>query len=243
MTQVERESQTSGPVLTRKRLLIVAAAAYLVFLVAFGFMAATADEFPGEADVSDWVQSWRTSWLDTTMKGISAPGSTMVALPLSLAVLAGLFVYGRRIEAVVVLVATGSSTVMNSALKEIIARPRPTSDVVEVLQEFDGFSFPSGHVTYYVVFLGTLVAVLTSPMAATATRTLILVLAAMTLLAIGVSRIYLGAHYWADVVGGYALGAAVVAVSVVIHRLVSVNLAQHETESATLPNRESVTDT
>ena len=215
----------------------------MVFLVAFGFMAATADEFPGEADVSDWVQSWRTSWLDTTMKGISAPGSTMVALPLSLAVLAGLFVYGRRIEAVVVLVATGSSTVMNSALKEIIARPRPTSDVVEVLQEFDGFSFPSGHVTYYVVFLGTLVAVLTSPMAATATRTLILVLAAMTLLAIGVSRIYLGAHYWADVVGGYALGAAVVAVSVVIHRLVSVNLAQHETESATLPNRESVTDT
>lgn len=243
MTQIEMDIRRSGLTLTRKRLLIVTAAAYLVFLVAFGFMAATADEFPGEADVSDWVQSWRTSWLDTTMKGISAPGSTMVALPLSLAVLAGLFVYGRRIEAVVVLISTGSSTVINGALKEIIAKPRPTSDVIEVLQEFDGFSFPSGHVTYYVVFLGTLAAVLTSPMAATATRTLILVLTAVTLLAIGVSRIYLGAHYWADVVGAYAFGAVVVAVSVVIWRLALARQAEHRTPSADSSNGESVTAT
>ena len=242
MTQVARESRTSGPALTRGRLLIVAAA-YLVFLVAFGFIAATADEFPGQADISEWVQSWRTSWLDTIMKGISAPGSKMAAVPLSLAVLAGLFAYGRRLEAVVVLATTGSSAVLNSALKEIIARPRPTSDVVEVLQEFDGFAFPSGHVMYFTVFLGTLVAVLTRPMAPTVTRTLKWVLLAVTLLAIGISRIYLGAHYWADVVGAYAIGAAVIAVSVAIWRLALARQAEHRTPSADSSNGESVTAT
>jgi undecaprenyl-diphosphatase len=80
-------------------------------------------------------------------------------------------------------------------------------------------------------------------MAATATRTLILVLTAVTLLAIGVSRIYLGAHYWADVVGAYAFGAVVVAVSVVIWRLALARQAERRTPSAGSSKDESVTAT
>ena len=70
-----------------------------------------------------------------------------------------------------------------------------------------GWSFPSGHAMGSFVTYGFLAYLLTRvPRVDVPRRTAVAVLAVLVLL-IGFSRIYLGAHYLSDVIGGYAAAA------------------------------------
>jgi len=199
-------------------LLIGFGAVYLAFLGVFAYLASAIDHFPGELRTVVWVDSWRTSWLDTFMKAISAPGFGLAAWTLVGVAFAVLYLRGWRKEGGLILLATLVSSGVNLAVKEAVARPRPPADVAGVFGDLDGFSFPSGHVMHYVVFLGALAAVSTWNMKPGA-RWLIHLALVMALMAVGVSRIYLGAHWLGDVVGGYAFGAVVLAAFVGLWRL------------------------
>ena len=52
----------------RKTLVSVVAGGYLTFLAVFVYMVVYVQYFPGEVDVSAWVQSWRAAWLDSVMR-------------------------------------------------------------------------------------------------------------------------------------------------------------------------------
>ena len=123
---------------------------------------------------------------------------------------ATLFFAGRRRESFLVTLAVGTAAVANIALKEMIARPRPPESVVEVFGSPSTFGFPSGHVMTYVVFLGLLVFLLTCRKRPSPLRTAAYGALTLVLVAVGVSRMYLGVHTLGDVVGGYAFGAGVV---------------------------------
>ena len=210
----------------RRSLLIGVGATYLVSLGVFAYFAGDMDRFPGEIRVSLWVQSWNPSWLDTAMKAISAPGSRIAGFPLSTLALLLLYLKGWQKESIFILAVTLVASGANFAVKELVARPRPPSDLVQTVGDFSGFSFPSGHVTHYMVFLGTLVAILLWNMRPGATRILIFSSVAIALVGIGVSRVYLGAHLLGDVVGGYLFGAGVVAFAIAMWRVWVVRGAQ-----------------
>ena len=183
-------------------------AAYLAGLGVFAYAARDAGPFPGELTVALWVQSWRTPWLDTVMTAISAPGFRNAALPIVGLTVALLFLRGERRGSLLVLAVISVTGAVNHTVRVLVARPRPADDLVEIVRELGGFSFPSGHVMYYVVVLGMLVFVSTQRMPGTG-RWLARGALVLPLVAIGVSRIYLGAHWPSDVVAGYAFGAAI----------------------------------
>lgn len=88
------------------------------------------------------------------------------------------------------------------ALKDIVMRARP-SGLIPAIHE-TGFSFPSGHATGSMAFYGFTAFLLCRwypryTKAIVATTTVIV-------LAIGFSRLYLGAHFPSDIIGGYLLG-------------------------------------
>ena len=187
-------------------------AAYLVALGLFALFASRVHQLPGEIGFSVWVQSWRTAWLDRLMYSVSAPGLWEAGMPIVVATVAVLFFVGRRKESGLLLSAVTFATVANVALKWLIARPRPPDSVAEVFGSPSTFGFPSGHVMTYVVFLGLLVLLFSYTIRPSAWRRITYGALALGLVAVGVSRLYLGVHTLSDVLGGYAFGCGVVLV-------------------------------
>jgi len=95
--------------------------------------------------------------------------------------------------------------VLSLILKIVIRRPRPVGATAFLHGE--SFSFPSGHALGSLVGYGMLAYVIGSSWITTTRGRFRLVIAtAVLVVAIGISRLYLGVHYFSDVVGGYAVG-------------------------------------
>jgi membrane-associated phospholipid phosphatase len=104
----------------------------------------------------------------------------------------------------------------------LVGRPRPRPELIEVLidgQDIHGFpSFPSGHAVYYTAFFGFLCFLTATKMKAARWRWPLLGVFGGLVFLVGIARIYLGAHWVSDVVGGYLLGGAVLACGIVLYR-------------------------
>ena len=96
---------------------------------------------------------------------------------------------------------------MTSAIKVLVARPRPTSGLIRVAQHLGSFSFPSGHTVHYTVFYGFLAFVLARRISATWWRRAVVWPCLVLIALVGPSRVYLGEHWPSDVIGGYLIGA------------------------------------
>lgn len=94
------------------------------------------------------------------------------------------------------------SSLINICVKYIIHRNRPN---ILRLIEIGGFSFPSGHTMAAMSFYGFLV-YLSYKNYNVKVKYLIIGILSITILLIGLSRIYLGVHYASDVLGGLSLG-------------------------------------
>lgn len=93
--------------------------------------------------------------------------------------------------------------VLNRLLKLIIARPRP--EVLKIV-EAGGYSFPSGHSMISFGFYGFLIYLAYKNIRTKKIKYPLIISLAILILLIGISRIYLGVHYFTDVIGGFVIG-------------------------------------
>ena len=100
--------------------------------------------------------------------------------------------------------AVAGGGLLDVALKAVFHRTRPTWDVP--LLTARGWSFPSGHAMGSLVAYGMLAYLLVRDPKGRPPRMAIVAGAVTLVLLIGLSRMYLGVHYFSDVVGGYAAG-------------------------------------
>ena len=111
-----------------------------------------------------------------------------------------------RLLAAVWLIAGAGAGLLNFAPKNFYDRPRPPFKDSWVYESNQ--SFPSGHSTGSLVIYGLLAYLLLLVLSGRRTRGAVVAGTVLLVLAIGFSRVYLGAHYFSDVVGGYCVGAA-----------------------------------
>jgi membrane-associated phospholipid phosphatase len=98
-----------------------------------------------------------------------------------------------RLEGGLVLVA-GLCSLLDSPIKVVVNRPRPTAALVQVLATEHGTGFPSGHALFAAVFLGFLAYLAATRLRKRSLRTLSFAGFLMLILLIGASRVYLGVH-------------------------------------------------
>jgi undecaprenyl-diphosphatase len=183
---------------------------YGVVLVAFAVLAFYARAnayFAWDRAVAHWVQNLRAPVLDWSMYFVSYIGYGVIPYAIAAATFFAFLAARRRSEAYALLLSTAGSGLLNRTIKMLIARPRPAAPDVNVFRLHGGQSFPSGHVTFYVCYFGFLffVAYALLPKRSLARR-LALTLTSLMIALVGLSRVYLGAHWPSDTIGAYFLG-------------------------------------
>jgi undecaprenyl-diphosphatase len=150
--------------------------------------------------------SVRRPWLTTVALDLTALGSPIVLTMFAILLAWALGRFGFRRSAVVLVVAAASSGAWTVLLKRFFERPRP--DVVPRLVEVTGLSYPSGHSLGGAAVYATATLLLAARARSRGERGAIVLLGIALVLAIGVSRVYLGVHYPSDVLAGLAFGTA-----------------------------------
>jgi undecaprenyl-diphosphatase len=96
---------------------------------------------------------------------------------------------------------------VNYTIKILINRSRPSHDLVRVIVDVQHQSFPSGHVSFYILFFGFIAFLFYhKKWLAPRFRYTIITCCVGLILTVPISRIYLGAHWFTDVLGGFLLG-------------------------------------
>jgi membrane-associated phospholipid phosphatase len=190
---------------------------FVLASIAIGFLLLTALVFfmPVtllDREFSEEVQEHQNPLLDTAMKLVSwfgyMPNSVIVVLGTALL----FFLYKYKREALF-LVATMVSGFISSIVKLIVNRPRPSETLVRIIEKTRQQSFPSGHVLFYVVFFGFLTLLMFEIIAIPKViRAPVGVICMLLIFVVPFSRIYLGAHWFTDVLGGFLLGVLILAI-------------------------------
>lgn len=160
----------------------------------------------------------RSSALTPLAEGLTTVGGIGAVLALG-AVVVGLLVWRRRLtEAVALVGGLVGAAGLTFLAKLVVARHRPATTYM-----MDGpdaeFSFPSGHTLMTTALVGLLAVVvwrLTENRVARAAATLA---APVLAVGVGLSRLYLGYHWFSDVLGSWVIGSALVLTVVVALRL------------------------
>jgi membrane-associated phospholipid phosphatase len=118
-------------------------------------------------------------------------------------VVIGLFMWDRRAGWLMALGAIGS--LLDQIVKVWVARQRPTADLVTILNPSSGYSYPSGHALFFT-WLAFMLAIAIAPHVGPRWRVAIWVAAAFLVLFACIGRIWAGAHWPTDVIGGFLLG-------------------------------------
>ena len=173
--------------------------------------------FPIDLTITRAVQSSHGPALDALMRGLSWMGWNPQASLLVALVLAALLLAGLRWETVAAAFAA-FGTVVGSVVKLLVYRPRPSADVVHVFSSLSTYSFPSGHVLLATCFYGFIAFLMYALLKHAWYRILGLTLVALIVVLMGPSRIYLGQHWFSDVMGAYVLGSLWLLLSIRLYR-------------------------
>lgn len=114
-----------------------------------------------------------------------------------------LFIILKKSRGVAITIIVFASTLLNQALKLIVGRPRPSINPLAIEKSF---SFPSGHTMIMIVMGGILLYLLWQEKGSKIKKTILTIIISLIALTVMFSRIYLGVHYFSDIIGGITSG-------------------------------------
>jgi len=171
----------------------------------------------GDRTAFRWADEVRSGTLDDIARALTHLGSLPVAGAATALAVVVLLIRRRITESVTLVAALALTCVAVHVAKAAVDRARPPDSLVDTA----GQSYPSGHAAYAFAWIA-IALVLTRTLPGLARTTAGIVAGIVLAVAIGLTRVFLRAHYLSDVVGGVGLAATIYAVAgmaglVVVH--------------------------
>jgi membrane-associated phospholipid phosphatase len=169
--------------------------------------------------ILDWMLTLRDPVTNTIVTGFTDIAGT-VGMPIIAVISMLILAIHRRSWTPVILIVSASvgSLLMTIAGKDLIARQRPP--LVDAVPPFEySPSFPSGHTLNAVVVVGIIAYLVILRRTSKRARVAVGAAAVVFAVAVGISRVYLGHHWFTDVLAGFVLGAAWLSIIITAHRL------------------------
>ena len=159
-----------------------------------------------DLELSKEIQQRQNAFLDKAMYILSLPGY-MPEAPIMIVTTSLLLFLFKYKKAAVYVLFTMLAGLVSTVVKALVNRPRPSDDVVRIVLKTTQQSFPSGHVLFYVLFFGFLIVLMYQlEDIPKVLRNIVIAICLLMVFLIPLSRIYLGAHWFTDVMGGFLLG-------------------------------------
>jgi len=160
------------------------------------------EAFAFDKSILLWIHQFTNPVLDRVVLGITQMGNPKVVVPITLTVFVWLWWRKHRLEAKFFALDAFGGAVLSAGLKLAFSKPRP--QLWPQLITETTYSYPSGHALGSMVLYGFL-AYLLSSFFPTYLRPIYAGAIAL-IIAIGLSRLYLGVHWPTDIIGGYVIG-------------------------------------
>lgn len=146
-----------------------------------------------------WLSNIIKEPITTFAKIITTMGAGYVIIPVCII---SVICFWKKKEAKYIVVNLITIFFSNQLLKRIIERPRPEG--FRIVEEL-GYSFPSGHSMVSMAFYGLFIYFIYKKVKNKYIKWTSIILLALLIILIGLSRIYLGVHYASDVLAGLLL--------------------------------------
>ena len=225
---------------TRQKRKLLFQVLFFSTMIAFSFLTyqvETTPSFPIDLQITRTIQTIDSSFFRGLMWLVSWPGFMPQSAILTLLIAVTLYICRLHWESVTSLIAALLSGGTNQLVKNLIDRPRPATDAVDVFEVLTSYSFPSGHVMLYTILFGFLWYLAYTNFKRSQLRSFTLALLAGLILFVGVSRVYLGQHWASDVLGAYLLGGLLLASVITLYEwgktrfFVQESATRHEPET------------
>ena len=166
------------------------------------YLVATQPLLPFDVPVTAFIQSFPWGPVTFIFDAINfTAGYVQVGVGVAAVVI--LFIWERRAG---YLMAIGSvSSLLDNVIKLLMARQRPTADLVHILTPAPGYSYPSGHAVFFT-WLSFMLAFSLAPHVTPRFRWLLWAAAAIVIFLACCARVWAGDHWPSDVLGGLLLG-------------------------------------
>jgi undecaprenyl-diphosphatase len=202
-------------IIERTSLLILLA---LVLAMQLSILTAGSNVLHPDVQVTNEFQDVNVDGTSTTVGVMNLLGQGPVLIGVAAFIALLLVRFGRRKDALFAILPVTLAQLANFGLKYLFSSPRPTPDFVAVSDPSGGFGFPSGHTMTTVVLVGSLAYILLRQTDCRWRKAGITSIVVIVALAMGFSRIYVGAHWPSDVLGAYLWGVAFTGLAITAYR-------------------------
>ncbi|WP_034892959.1 phosphatase PAP2 family protein [Gillisia sp. Hel_I_29] len=173
-----------------------------------------------DSAITNYVISYRTPSLNKFMQFITNVGDIYGYLILAAVFTLFFYLKFKNWRYVIqMLIVLGMAALSNSALKQVINRARPDALHLVSVQTL---SYPSGHAMSAIAFYGFMIYLSFVLIKSNWLKYSLIFLFSFLIVAIGISRIYLGVHYPSDIAGGYIAGFIWVVFCITVFNIVDL---------------------
>jgi len=179
---------------------------FIFIFIVISLVASFVPYFKIDLIISEKIQNINSSLFMNVMWFVTSLGNQPYMIMIVGIISLILFISKKKMEAIIGSLTAVGSALSGSLIKVLVDRPRPEAGLINVSVWLSDKSYPSNHVLVFTSFFGFVLYLLLFKSKHNFRGVILSIIFILLISTIGISRIYLGAHWASDVLGGYLLG-------------------------------------